>query len=104
MIFLEPIQEKLFRDDEDESDNENVVVDKMINEEDREENIAFNEIPDVESKEEWIFTQEQIMLLGGKYLSFQKTVLERLEVPGSWVPYPGTWVPWSGSWVGYPGT
>ena len=31
-------------------------------------------------------------------------VLERLEVPGSWVPYPGTWVPWSGSWVGYPGT
>ena len=50
MIFLEPIQEKLLRDDEDESDNENVVLDN------REENIALNEIPDVESKEEWIFT------------------------------------------------
>ena len=55
LIFLEPIHEKLFRDDEDKSANENVVVDKMINE-NREENIAFNEIPDVESKEEWIFT------------------------------------------------
>ena len=55
LIFLEPIQGKLLRDDEDKSANENVVVDKMINEEKREENIAFNEIPDVDSKEKWIF-------------------------------------------------
>ena len=50
MIFLEPIQEKLFRVDKEESAHENVVLDN------REENIALNEIPDVESKEEWIFT------------------------------------------------
>ena len=49
MIFLEPIQEKLFSVDKEESPNENVVVDN------REENIALNEIPDVVSKEEWIF-------------------------------------------------
>ena len=49
MIFLEPIQEKLFSVDKEESAHENVVLDN------REENIALNEIPDVVSKEEWIF-------------------------------------------------
>jgi len=51
----EPIQEKLFRVDKEESAHENVVLDN------REENIALNEIPDVESKEPLTELQREII-------------------------------------------
>ena len=60
LIFLEPIQEKLFSVDKEESPNENVVLDS------REENkfFALNEIPENdESKEKWIFTAYESMNL-----------------------------------------
>jgi len=51
----EPIQEKLFSVDKEESINQNVVLDN------REENIALNEIPDVESKEPLTELQREII-------------------------------------------
>ena len=45
LIFLEPIQEKLFRVDKEESPNENVVLDN------KEESIALRK----PAKKNWIF-------------------------------------------------
>ena len=47
-------------------------------------------------EEKAINKAQKLLLEGTKIIDYLTLpVLERLEVPGSWVPYPGTWVPWS---------